>query len=140
VNNRRLVLHLCGVVCVVAVAALLLPYLLMWRSACEVSSLRRAQWYAWTAPRLFSYCCVARGTPASAIKRRFGTPTLSHRVTDAALMRYIEMRARAGWSRPSVIRGSRVMVYEAVSGYEMIVVYYFFDRSGRLISAFASET
>jgi hypothetical protein len=53
--------------------------------------------------------------------------------------KYVGRRTRAGWSEPPQYGCDRVLIYEVVSGFDMIVVYYFIDER-KLKRAFISET
>lgn len=102
--------------------------------------LRRGSEYLLFAPGLCRYCLVPIGTPASEIVRRLGKPSFVAEPDDPYWARYIRARAHAGWSVPARGVQSRVFVYEVVKGYDMIIVYYFFDDRGCLNRTFIGET
>ncbi len=101
--------------------------------------LRRGREYACAAPEFARYVSLPSGTPEKDIRARFGGPTLSGKAGSAGLERYARVRSRAGWSTPPRLAG-KVLVYEVVSGNEMIVVYYDLDDRGHLARVFVSET
>lgn len=124
----------------IAASVLLLAWWVMPRYRLWSShGLRRGSEYAYVAPQFDRYVSVPEGSPEKNIRARFGKPTLCGRAGSAALERYVRARSRAGWSRPPRLAG-KVLVYEVVSGNEMIVVYYDLDERGRLARAFVSET
>jgi hypothetical protein len=109
-------------------------------SLSQALSLRRPGWYMQRPMIFLRYCAVPTGTPESAIVRRFGSPMLTVKIGDPAWPSEVRFWIRAGWSQPPRIASYNVMVYEVVRRNEMIVVYYYIGKDGRLRRTFVSET
>lgn len=103
------------------------------------TKLRRLKWYAITSPGFMKYCFVKNGTPRANVLSRFGEPEMIVIPGDPKWTKYITARNRAGWSQPPEIESDNIIIYEAVGGIDMIVVYYFL-KEDKVIQTFISET
>ena len=85
------------------------------------------------------WCRVPLGTPEPDVIREFPLPVLRADSGDQQFRRYVHaMSDGAGFTRPPDRPGRSVLVYEAGSNNDMIIVYYYFKK-GRLEETFISE-